>query len=39
MAAPKHLQKWQAHLKKVRSANPKLTMKQAMKKAKETYKK
>ena len=39
MAAPKHLQKWQKHLKKVRNANPKLSLKDAMKKAKKSYKK
>tara|TARA_B100000035_G_C20933370_1_gene524065 strand:+ start:254 stop:373 length:120 start_codon:yes stop_codon:yes gene_type:complete len=39
MAVPKHLQKWQAHLSKVRKANPSLSLKQAMQKAKKTYKK
>jgi len=36
---PPALQKWMTHLNKVREDNPKLTMKQAMKKAKSTYKK
>ena len=36
---PPALQKWMSHLSKVRDANPKLSMKQAMKKAKSTYKK
>ena len=34
MAVPKHLQKWQAHLSKVKKANPSLSLKQAMKKLK-----
>lgn len=36
---PPALQKWMTHLNKVRQDNPKLSMKQAMKKAKSTYKK
>lgn len=36
---PPALQKWMSHLDKVRKDNPKLSMKQAMKKAKSTYKK
>ena len=39
MGVPKHLQKWQSHLSKVRKANPSLSMKEAMKKAKLSYKK
>jgi hypothetical protein len=39
MAVPKHLAKWQSHLSKVRKANPSLSMKEAMKKAKSSYKK
>jgi|TARA_Y200000002_G_scaffold367784_1_gene360171 hypothetical protein len=39
MAVPKHLQKWQSHLSKVRKANPSLSLKDAMKKAKKTYRK
>jgi len=39
MAVPKHLQKWQAHLSKVKKANPSLSLKQAMTKAKTSYKK
>tara|TARA_B100001057_G_scaffold184071_1_gene184766 strand:- start:24437 stop:24556 length:120 start_codon:yes stop_codon:yes gene_type:complete len=39
MAVPKHLQKWTTHLNKVRKANPSLSLKQAMKKAKSSYKK
>ena len=36
---PPALQKWMTHLNKVRKENPKLSMKEAMKKAKSTYKK
>lgn len=39
MGVPKHLQKWQTHLAKVRKANPSLSLKQAMTKAKLSYKK
>jgi hypothetical protein len=39
MGVPKHLQKWQSHLSKVRKENPSLSMKDAMKKAKLSYKK
>ena len=35
----KKLNKWMEHLKKVRQANPGLSLKECMKKAKETYKK
>ena len=37
--APKQLSKWIEHLNKVRKANPKLSLKQAMMEAKKTYKK
>lgn len=36
---PAALKKWHDHLSKVRKANPKLNMKEAMQKAKESYKK
>jgi hypothetical protein len=36
---PDALKKWQAHLSAFRTANPKLSMKEAMKQAKKTYKK
>ena len=36
---PPALKKWQIHLKQVRTDNPKLTMKAAMKKAAKSYKK
>jgi len=39
MAVPKRLQPWMTHLNKVRKANPSLSLKDAMKKAKQTYKK
>lgn len=39
MAVPKKLQKWTKHLSKVRKANPGISLKNAMKKAKKTYRK
>lgn len=36
---PPALKKWQTHLKQVRKDNPSLSMKEAMKKAKRSYKK
>jgi hypothetical protein len=36
-SAPKQLSKWVEHLTKVRKANPKLSLKQAMMEAKKTY--
>jgi hypothetical protein len=39
MAPPKQLQSWNAHLSKVRKDNPKLSLKDAMKKASASYKK
>jgi len=39
MATKRPPNKWMAHLKKVRNANPKLSLKQVMQKAKKSYKK
>ena len=39
MAPPKQLQSWNAHLSKVRTENPKRSLKAAMKKASASYKK
>jgi hypothetical protein len=39
MGVPKHLQKWQTHLAKVKKENPSLSLKEAMAKAKSSYKK
>lgn len=39
MPVPKHLQKWQNHLSKVRKENPKKSLAECMKLAKKTYKK
>ncbi len=36
---PDALKKWQAHLSAFRTSHPKLSMKEAMKEAKKTYKK
>jgi len=36
---PDALKKWQAHLSAFRASHPKLSMKEAMKEAKKTYKK
>lgn len=36
---PDALKKWQAHLSEFRKANPSMSMKDAMKEAKKTYKK
>lgn len=36
---PKKMNAWMEHLKKVRQSNPGLSLKECMKKAKETYKK
>jgi hypothetical protein len=36
---PDALKKWQAHLSAFRKANPNMSMKDAMKEAKKTYKK
>ena len=36
---PDALKKWQAHLSDFRASHPKLSMKEAMKEAKKTYKK
>jgi hypothetical protein len=36
-AVPAHLKKWHAHLMKVRRANPNLSMREAMMKAKKSY--
>ena len=36
---PDALKKWQAHLSAFRKANPSMSMKDAMKEAKKTYKK
>ncbi len=34
---PEALKKWQSHLKKVREANPQLSLKDAMREAKKSY--
>jgi len=36
---PNKMNSWMEHLKKVRESNPGLSLKECMKKAKETYKK